>query len=82
MYYYKIVDDGIVGSIGTVNEDGAGNISQQEYETLLAMFRAMPKDKQIADLNGNYEYVDRPESDTDDEVTTDELIEILLGGES
>lgn len=81
MQYYKIVNDEIVTSIGTIDADGDGNITAEEYAELLAMIRQMPEDKAIHDNgDGTYSYVDAPPIPEPD-LEPDEIVDILMGVE-
>ena len=81
MQYYKIVNDEIVTSIGTINDDGDGNITAEEYAELLAMIRQMPEGKAIHDNgDGTYSYVDAPPIPEPD-LEPDEIVDILMGVE-
>ena len=82
MQYYKINNNETVTSIGTVNADGDGNITESEYNELLAMIRQMPDGKCIHDNgDGTYTYVDAPPM-PDPEPTEEDYAEagkILMG---
>ena len=61
MQYYKTVIDEMLESIGTINADGDGNITAEEYDSLLTMIRQMPAGKCIHDnSDGTYSYIDAP----------------------
>ena len=80
MRYYKNIDENGFVCINTLNGDGYGNITQQEYNYIITLLRAMPTGKCLHDDgNGEYSYVDIPV--IEDEPTIEEVIEILLGGE-
>ena len=82
MQYYKTVNDEILVSIGTINADGDGNITAEEYAELLAMIRQMPEGKNIHDNgDGTYSYVDAPPV-PEPEIDDSEALEILLGGDA
>lgn len=81
MIYYKSIEDGIVIGIGTLNADGMGNISGEEYETIMGMIIEKPSDKCIRDNgDGTYEYEDAPPI-PEPELEDSEALSILLGGE-
>ena len=81
MQYYKTVSEEILVSIGTINADGDGNITAEEYDELLAMIRQMPDGKRIRDNgDGTYTYVDAPPVPEPD-VEPEEALAILLGEE-
>lgn len=82
MQYYKIVNDEIVTSIGTIDADGDGNITAEEYAELLAMLRQMPDGENIHDNgDGTYSYVDAPPVPEPD-LEPDEIVDILMGVET
>ena len=85
MQYYKTVSEEILVSIGTINADGDGNITAEEYDSLLTMIRQMPDGKRIHDNgDGTYSYEDAPPM-PDPEPTDDDYAEagkILMGVES
>lgn len=82
MQYYKIVNDEIVTSIGTIDADGDGNITESEYNELLTMIRQMPEGKAIHDNgDGTYSYVDAPPVPEPD-LEPDEIVDILMGVET
>lgn len=81
MQYYKSVIDGLVVTVSTVNADGDGNITEEEYNTLVELFYAMPDGKTIRDYgDGTYAYEDAPPPDPDPEMDDSAALEILLGG--
>lgn len=81
MQYYKTVSEEILVSIGTINADGDGNITAEEYDSLLVMVRQMPDGKRIHDNgDGTYSYVDAPPMPEPD-VEPEEALAILLGEE-
>ena len=81
MQYYKIVNEETVTSLGTINTDGDGNITAEEYDSLLTMIRQMPDGKAIHDNgDGTYTYVDAPPMPEPD-VEPEEALAILLGEE-
>lgn len=80
MQYYKIVNEETITSLGTINADGNGNITESEYNELLSMIRQMPEGKRIRDNgDGTYSYEDAPPLPEPD-VEPEEALEILLGG--
>ena len=80
MQYYKILVDDIVTSINTLNADGNGNITEEEYNNLFDIIRAKPDGKRIRDNgDGTYSYEDAPPM-PEPEVEPEEALEILLGG--
>ena len=82
--FYKVVEDGFVAGFGTNGPDSATEITEAEYESLTEMFQARP------DAPDGYAYMiqDNPREwvlvelppDPDDDLSGDELVDILLGG--
>ena len=79
MRYYRNIEDNIVTSVNTVDADGSGNITEEEYAEILALLRAKPNGKLLSFDGEEYSYVDRP-PDPDYEVDDEELLDILMGG--
>ena len=61
MMYYKNIDETGFVSISTVNTDGEGNITVEEYEELLRMLRAAPDGYGIKEISGGFAYAEIPE---------------------
>ena len=82
MGYFKIQNDGYVLGINTIDQVDIGNITEDEYFQLAALFRSMPSGKVVFDNgDGTYSYVDNPNPpDTDPEIDDTELLNILMGG--
>ena len=78
MRYYKTDTDGII-SVSTLDADGEGNITEQEYNEIVGLLRAMPSGKLLTEQDGEYRYIDAP---TTDELPDDEALAILSGGVS
>lgn len=85
MRYYKNIDGDYLQSvsIGT----GQLEITQEEFENLLSIIRAKPTDvgRKIWRLSINltweaYDLPPEPEPSDEDEISTDEALNILLGG--
>lgn len=82
MQYYKIVNEETITSLGTINADGNGNITESEYNELLSMIRQMPEGKRIRDNgDGTYSYEDAPPLPEPD-LNADEIVDIIFGGVS
>ena len=80
MRYYKNVDENGYVSINTLNEDGNGNITKEEYEMLNQMIIEKPDGKCVHDNgDGTYEYEDMPPM-PEPELEDTEALSILLGG--
>ena len=84
MRYYKQIQDNYILTIGT----GYGNdeISEQEYNEIMSVIRSCPNEKGKGyrlktDLMWEeYDLPPVPEPSDDDEISTDEALNILLGG--
>ena len=76
MKFYKIVDDGIV-SLGTIDGDSEGNITEQEYNTILALLTDCPLNKVLVEDGQSYAYADAP---TTEEIDDSEALAIILEG--
>ena len=84
MRYYKNISDNYILAIGT----GYGNdeISEQEYNEIMSVIRSCPNEegkgyRLKADLTWEeYDLPPVPEPSDDDEISTDEALNILLGG--
>ena len=84
MRYFKSLSDGYIYAIGTGH--GGEEISETEYNELMAIIQNRP----IADGKGyklrtdltweKYDLPPVPEPSDDDEISTDEALNILLGG--
>ena len=75
MKYYKIVEDRIV-SLGTVEGSGDGNITEQEYNSILALLTVCPENKVLIEDGSEYSYADAP---TTEEIEDSEALAIILG---
>ena len=84
MRYYKNISDSYILAVGT----GCGNdeISEQEYNEIMSVIRSCPNEKGKGyrlktDLTWEeYDLPPVPEPSDDDEISTDEALNILLGG--
>ena len=84
MRYYKNTSDNYILAIGT----GYGNdeISKQEYNEIMSVIRSCPNEegkgyRLKTDLTWEeYDLPPVPEPADDDEISTDEALNILLGG--
>ena len=84
MRYYKNISDNYILAIGT----GCGNdeISEQEYNEIMSVIRSCPNEegkgyRLKTDLTWEeYDLPPVPEPSDDDEISTDEALNILLGG--
>lgn len=85
MQYYKTINDDIVTSIGTINVDGDGSITEFEYNIIHSMLIEMPSGKRIRDHgDGTYSYEDAPPMPEPEPTDEDyaEVGKILMGVES
>lgn len=76
MVYYKTIDgDGFV-NVSTVNKNIGGNITQEEYEIIVEMFKNAEEGFGIKETPTGYVYA---KYDIIDEPTAEELLDVLLG---
>ena len=84
MRYYKIIEDGYVLSIGTGS--GGSEITKEEYDDIISVIRSAPTAESgyqyrlKADLT--WELVELPPVSEDEEISADEALKIILGGEA
>ena len=84
MRYYKQIQDNYILAIGT----GYGNdeISEQDYNEIMSVIQSCPNEKGKGyrlktDMTWEeYDLPPMPEPSDDDEISTDEALNILLGG--
>ena len=81
--FYKIVSDGFVDGFGTNGNDSVIEITETEYNDLMAFFETMPtapvgKTYRMKENPLEWVLVDAPEDDPD--LDAAELLDILLGG--
>ena len=77
MRYYKSNTDGII-SVSTLDADGEGNITEQEYTEIVALLKAMPNGKVLTEQDGEYIYIDAPVPQ-DEDISAEEAMDILMG---
>ena len=81
--YYKNLDGDFITGIGTGLGDVA--ITQEEYETIIAIVRTRPVPEAGYDYrlktDLTFELVEAPVAE-DDEISADEALDIILGGEA
>ena len=82
--YYKNIDGDFITGIGTGLGDVA--ITQEEYETILAIVRTRPVPEAGYDYrlktDLTWELVEAPVEPVDDEISDAEALDIILGGEA
>ena len=84
MRYYKQISGDYIISIGTGY--GGEEISEQEYNEIMSVIRSCPNEegkgyRLKTDLTWEeYDLPPVPEPSDDDEISTDEALNILLGG--
>ena len=84
MRYYKQIENGYLLSIGT--GPGGEEITAEEYENILTIIRSRP----TAEVGYGYrlktdlawELVELPPVSEDEEISADEALKIILGGEA
>ena len=77
-YYKTILDDGTV-FVSTLDADGDGNIPEEEYETIVVLYKNAPAGKVVVEDGTGYAYADAP-APQDEDLPADALAEILLEG--
>jgi len=77
MRYYKTVFDGIV-TVSTLDADGEGNITEQEYNDICNLLINLPSDKVLIEDGDGYAYANAP---TTDDISAEDALDILIGGE-
>ena len=78
MRFYKTKTDGIV-SVSTLNADGDGNLTEEEYNKIVSMLRAMPEGKVLVEDGDDYAYADAPAPGDADEIPTEDALDIVTG---
>lgn len=82
--FYKVVEEGFIVVFGTNGSDSVNAISEAEYNSLTEMFQERPKapegyEYMIQDEPREWVLVELP-PEPDDDLSGDELADILLGG--
>lgn len=85
--YYKHVENGYISGIGFCTDTVQDSISQAEYNEILTVIRSCPTSpdgkgyRLKTDLTWEaYDLPPEPEPSDEDEIPTDEALNILLGG--
>lgn len=84
MKYFKNVENEYIASISTAS--GQVEITQEEYENILSVIKNRPKaefgfdNKLRKDMT--WELVELPPVSEDEEISADEALKIILGGEA
>ena len=84
MRYYKQLSDNYILAIGT--GDGGEEITEQDYNEIMSVIQSCPNEKGKGyrlktDMTWEeYDLPPMPEPSDDDEISTDEALNILLGG--
>lgn len=82
MVYFKLIDEEGFVSVSTLNAETGGNITKAEYDTIAEMYRNAQSGYGVIETENGFEYAERPKSSEDDELTADEALSIITGGES
>ena len=82
--FYKVVEDGFVAGFGTNGGDEVTGITETEYNALAEMFADRPTAPEgyaymIQDDPREWVLVELPPG-PDDDLSGDELVDVLLGG--
>lgn len=80
MRYYKYIDQNGFVSLSTLNANGDGNITQEEYNTILTMIRSSEEGYGVIETENGYEYALVP-VEPEPDISEEELFEILFGEE-
>ena len=82
MRYYKDIQNGYIIAIGTGG--GGIEITEEEYNTIMSVIQQKPPRTDTTDYrlkeDLTWEEYDRP-PDPEPEIDSDEILDILLGGE-
>lgn len=78
MRYYKYVNQNGFVSLSTLNADGDGNITQEEYNTVLLMIRSSEDGYGVIETENGYEYALVP-VEPEPDISEEELFNILFG---
>lgn len=83
MRYYKKIENDYIHVIGT--GPGGEEITQEEYENILSAIRNRPTPDPGYDyrlrVDLTWALVEAPAEPVDDEISADEALDIILGGE-
>lgn len=83
MTHYKIVENGYILSIGTVDGPTDRAISEAEYNEIMAVIRSKPPATETTDYrlreDLTWEAFEVEPPDPDPELNDDELLNILMG---
>lgn len=84
MRYYKNIDGDYLASIGTGT--GGEEITQEEYESILSIIHNRPTPEPgnmyLLRTDLTWELTEAPAVDDDPDITADEALNIILGGEA
>lgn len=80
MVYFKSTDANGFVSVSTLNADTGGNSTQAEHDTVTQMYRDAEPGYGVVETESGFAYAKRPEP-LEPELTDEELVEILLGGD-
>lgn len=82
MYYYKIVDNGYIMSIGLVEEKTNNTISENEYNKILSTIRSKPPATETTDYrlmeNLTWKIFEIDPPDPNPEINDSEFVEMIL----
>lgn len=81
MVYYKLTDaDGFV-SVSTLNADEGGNSTKAEHDVVAEMYLSAEPGYGVIETENGFAYAKRPDEPVD-EPTAEDILDILLGGET
>ena len=79
MQYWKATDEYGFVSVSTVNTNGEGNSTKAEFIEITDLYRAAPDGYGVVKTEQGFEYAPYPR-ETEQELTNEETLEIILGG--
>lgn len=84
MRYYKTIESGYITGIGTGG--GGEEITESEYDAIMSAIQSKPPRTETTDFHLKedltWEEYERIDPDPPEELTAEEALEILLGGEA
>jgi len=79
MQYNRTIGDENIVYISTLDKDGKGNITKEEYEKIRDMYKNAPAGKVVVEDGAGYAYADAP-APQDEDLPAEAIAEILLEG--
>lgn len=79
MQYWKIADENRFVLASTLNADGEGNSTKEEYDEIAELYRNAPDGYGVMETSDGFEYAPFP-APPEQDLTDEEALEIILGG--